>query len=118
MKLVHKLHHFVLSDHFAINANALAKVDKVWRGEQPHAVAVELEHGSKHMRHRALTIGTSHMNDAVVAVGMSEQPVQVLAGLQSGLIATSALPFEGWTLVVEVVDGFLIIHNSYILYNA
>ena len=60
--VVDKVHHILLRNHFAVNANALAEVDEVRRCEKSHLVATMLKHRSDDVGSGTLTIGSSHMN--------------------------------------------------------
>ena len=100
MKLLDEACDLVLRDHLAVDTDALTEVDKVRRREQAHAIAIELQHRRQHVRDRALAIGSGNVDDAIVAMRMPEKRVQITAGLQSWLIATSALSLKGRALVI------------------
>ena len=108
--LVHEVHDLLLGDHLAVDADALAEILQVGRGEKPRAVAGLLKHRGDHVRHGAFAVGARHVYGEEVALGVAQMTAERGDALQSRLVTRGARPFVGGQRREEEFEGLGVVH--------
>ena len=98
-------------NHFAINADAFAKIFEVRRCVKAYFVASRLEYGCGKMRATAFTIGTCDVNGTEFAMRMLENFVKGECGFESGFVCALTYVLKHRCLIIKYFDSVTIIHN-------
>ena len=85
-----KVHDGLLRNHVAVDADALAEVDKVRRGVEADLVARLLQDGGEEVADGAFAVGAGHMYASELALRVAEGGHEVDGGLYVCLIGSSA----------------------------
>ena len=110
-EVLYKLDDIVFADALAIDADALAEVNKVRGCIEPDAQASFLQDACQRVGNRPLAVGACHMDGLVLLMGMSVVGVEGLGGLQARLISRRSDVFEHRCGVVEILYDFLVGHS-------
>ena len=110
--LVHEVHHLLLGDHLAVDADAFAEILQVGRGEQSRAVSGLLEHRGDDVRHGAFAVGSGDVDREEVALGVSDVAAECGDALQSRFVSRRALGFEDGKRLKEEFECLGVIHIS------
>ena len=100
----------LLFDGFAIDAYALAEINKMGRRKKPHAIAGSLQDGGQQMGCGTFAVGPGNVDGAIVSMWMAQEVVHGFAAFESGLIGMGSLTLEYWQLGIEVGEGLGIVH--------
>ena len=110
MPIFRPIDDILLFDGFAIDAYALAEIDKVGRSEESHAITSGLQDGSQQMRGGTYAVGTGNVDGAIATMRMTQEVVHGFAAFESGLIGMGSLTLEYRQLGIEVGEGLGIVH--------
>ena len=109
--LVHEVHHLLLGDHFAVNADAFAEVLQVGRGEEPCAVSRLLEHRGDDVGYGAFAVGAGHVDREEVPLGVAQVAAECGDTLQSRFVGHCAAGFERGQRLKEEFEGLGVVHD-------
>ncbi len=118
-KPIDELYYLILPYHLAVDADALAEVDKMGGSEQPRAIACSLKNRSDRVSRRAFSVCPGHVDAFQTTLRITKGGCKRFNRVKTWFICRRPYLLKQRSLAVKEINSLLICrHNSIIYYKS